>query len=180
MARRRKYTPWSATNGLLFGVASGVVLALAEVVLAVAAGESAMRPVRMSAGVVLGPAVFSAQVSAGTALLAGLGVHLALSAVSGLLYSLLDAMLPPDGRGRWEFQAAVGMLFGIFIWLVSFQFFARGYYPWFLDVPQFPQIVLHAVFLGLPLAMLFTAAERRRALLDATEAAEAEARGVDM
>ena len=172
MARRR-YTPWSATNGLLFGVAAGVVLALAEVVLAVATGESAMHPVRMSAGVALGTSAFSPQVSAGTALLVGFGVHVLLSALAGLAYSLLDAMLPLDGRSRWEFQAAVGMLFGMFIWLVSFQFVGRGHYPWFTEVPQFPQIVLHAVFLGLPLAMLFTAAERRRALLDAMEAAEA-------
>ncbi len=168
MARRR-YTPWSATNGLLFGVAAGVVLALAEVALAVATGDSPMRPVRMSAAVVLGPPAFTPEVSAGTALLLGLGVHLMLSAVAGLFYSFLDAMLPPDGRGRWEFQAAVGMLYGIFIWLVSFQFVGRGHYPWFLEVPQFPQIVLHAVFLGLPLAMLFTAAERKRALMDAVD-----------
>jgi len=172
MARRR-YTPWSATNGLLFGMAAGVVLALAEVVLAVATGDSPMRPVRMSAGVILGPAVFSAQVPDGTALLLGVGVHLAISAVVGLFYSVLDALLPPDGRGRWEFQAAVGMLYGIFVWLVNFQFVGRGSYPWFLDVPQFPQIVLHAIFLGLPLSTLFTAAERRRLLLDAAESTPA-------
>jgi hypothetical protein len=177
MARRR-YTPWSATNGLLFGVAAGVVLALAEVVLAVATGDSPMRPVRMAAGLVLGPPALTPAVSVGTAVLAGLGIHLVLSAVWGLLYSFLDAMLPPDGRGRWEFQAAVGMLFGIFIWLVGFQFVARGYSPSFLEVPQFPQIVLHAIFLGLPLAMLFTAAERKRALLDAGDEAAA-ARGAD-
>lgn len=176
MARRR-YTPWSATNGLLFGLAAGVVLALAEVVLAVATGESPMRPVRMSAAVALGPPAFTQEVAAGTALLVGLGVHLALAAVAGLVYSVLDAMLPLDGRGRWEFQSAVGMLYGIAVWLVSFQFVGRGYYPWFLEVPQFPQIVLHSLFLGLPLAMLFTAAERRRALMDAMDAAEA--RGVD-
>lgn len=168
MARRR-YTPWSATNGVLFGLAAGVVLALAEVVLAVAAGDSPMRPVRMAAAVALGPPALTPQVAVGTALLVGLGVHFALSAVFGLLYSVLDAMLPVDGRSQWEFQAPVGMLFGIFLWMVSFQFVGRGYYPWFLDVPQFEQIVLHAVFLGLPLAMLFTAAERRRALLDAVE-----------
>ncbi|RKG95554.1 hypothetical protein D7X32_38640, partial [Corallococcus carmarthensis] len=63
---------------------------------------------------------------------------------------------------RWEFQAAVGMLFGIFVWLVDFQLLARGYFPWLLSVPQFLQIVWHAVFLGLPMALLFTAAERRR------------------
>ncbi|MFP2924527.1 hypothetical protein ACLESO_04785 [Pyxidicoccus sp. 3LG] len=159
-----------ATNGMLFGVAAGVVLALAEVVLAVASGDSPLRPVRMSAGLVLGPPAFTEAVAGGTALLVGVGVHLVLSAIAGLAYSLLDAMLPPDGRGRWEFQSAVGMLFGILVWLVSFQFVGRGYYPWFLEVPQFPQIVLHAVFLGLPLSLLFTAAERRRALMDAVEA----------
>lgn len=168
MARRR-YTPWSATNGLLFGLAAGVVLALAEVVFALAAGDSPLRPLRMSAGMVLGPRVFGEGFPLGTMLPVGVGIHLAISAIVGLFYSILDAMLPPDGRGQWEFQAAVGMLYGIAVWLVDFQFVARGYYPWFLDVPQFPQIVLHSVFLGLPLAMLFTAAERRRALMDVME-----------
>ncbi|ATB51523.1 hypothetical protein [Corallococcus macrosporus] len=172
MARRR-YTPWSATNGLLFGMAAGVVLALAEVVLAVASGDGPLRPVRMSAAVLLGPQAFTAQVADGTALLLGVGVHLVIAAVVGLFYSVLDAWLPPDGRSRWEFQAAVGMLYGIFVWLVNFQFVGRGSYPWFLEVPQFPQIVLHAVFLGLPLSTLFTAAERRRLLLDAAESTPA-------
>lgn len=172
MARRR-YTPWSATNGLLFGMAAGVVLALAEVVLAVASGDNPMRPVRMSAGVLLGPQAFTAAVSDSTALLLGVGVHLVISAVVGLFYSVLDAFLPPDGRSLWEFQAAVGMLYGIFVWLVNFQFIGRGSYPWFLDVPQFAQIVVHAFFLGLPLASLFTAAERRRLLLDAAESTPA-------
>ncbi|AKF84469.1 hypothetical protein SAMN05443572_114142 [Myxococcus fulvus] len=169
MAARRRYTPWSATNGLLFGVAAGVVLALAEVVMALASGDSPWRPVRMSASVVLGPRAFGEDYPLGTLVMLGVGMHLAVSAIVGVFYSFLDAMLPPDGRGRWEFQAAVGMLFGIGVWLVDFQFVARGYYPWFLDVPQFAQIVLHAVFLGLPLAMLFTAAERRRALMDIAE-----------
>ncbi|RKH62227.1 hypothetical protein [Corallococcus llansteffanensis] len=159
---RRTPTPWSLTNGLLFGVAAGVLLALAEIALAVAAGDSPFYPVRMSAAVVLGPPAFTPQVSTGVAVAVGLAVHLTISAGWGLMYSLLDALLPTDGRGRWEFQAAVGMLFGIFVWLVDFQFLARGYFPWFLDAPQFLQIVWHAVFMGLPLALLFTAAERRR------------------
>jgi hypothetical protein len=160
---RRNAAPWSWTNGLLFGVAAGVLLALAETALAVAAGESPFVPARMSAAVVLGTPAFTPQVSTALAVVAGLGVHLVIAAGWGLVYSLLDAMLPVDGRGRWEFQAAVGMLFGIFVWLVDFQLLARGYFPWFLGVPQFLQIVWHALFLGLPLALLFTAAERRRA-----------------
>ncbi|RYZ35374.1 MAG: hypothetical protein EOO71_35650 [Myxococcaceae bacterium] len=161
----RRTTPWSVTNGLLFGVAAGVMLALAETALSVAAGDGAFRPVRMSAAVVLGTPAFTPQVSTGLAVAVGLTVHLTISAGWGLMYTLLDAMLPTDGRGRWEFQAAVGMLFGIFVWLVDFQLLAHGYFPWFLDAPQFLQIVWHAVFMGLPLALLFTAAERRRSPL---------------
>ncbi|CAM4520839.1 hypothetical protein [Corallococcus exiguus] len=160
---RRTSTPWSLTNGLLFGLAAGVLLALAETALAVAAGEGPLVPVRMSAAVVLGPPAFTPQVSTALAIAVGLGVHLVIAAGWGVVYALLDAMLPLDGRGRWEFQAAVGMLFGIFVWLVNFQLLGRGYFPWFLSVPQFLQIVWHAVFLGLPMALLFTAAERRRA-----------------
>ncbi|WP_186002143.1 hypothetical protein [Corallococcus sp. Z5C101001] len=160
---RRILTPWSLTNGLLFGVAAGVMLALAETALAVAAGESPFVPVRMTAAVVLGTPAFTPQVSTAAAVAVGLLVHLVIAAGWGVVYSLLDAMLPVDGRGRWEFQAAVGMLFGIFVWLVDFQLLARGYFPWFLGVPQFLQIVWHAVFMGLPMAMLFTMAERRRA-----------------
>ncbi|AFE07908.1 hypothetical protein COCOR_08064 [Corallococcus coralloides DSM 2259] len=160
---RRTPTPWSLTNGLLFGLAAGVLLALAQTALAVAAGEGPLVPVRMSAAVVLGPPAFTPQVSTALAVAVGLGVHLVIAAGWGVVYALLDAMLPVDGRGRWEFQAAVGMLFGIFVWLVDFQLLARGYFPWFLSVPQFLQIVWHAVFLGLPMALLFTAAERRRA-----------------
>ncbi|QSQ11985.1 hypothetical protein [Myxococcus landrumensis] len=175
MTARRRYTPWSATNGVLFGLAAGVVLGLAEMVVALASGDSPWRPAHMSAAVLLGPRVFTDGFPLGRVVLAGVGVHLAVAAVMGVFYSFLDALLPPDGRGRWEFQAAVGMLFGIAVWLVDFQFIGRGYYAWFLDVPQFPQIVLHAVFFGLPLAMLFTMAERRRALMDAAESASSSA-----
>lgn len=159
----REGTPWSATNGLLFGLAAGAVMAVAELVLAMLTGEDVLRPVRMSAAVVLGLPAFTPEVSPLLMRAVGLGLHLLLAALWGVVYSVLDALLPPDGRARWEFQAPVGMLFGIGVWLVDFQFVARGRYPWFLELPQFPQIVLHAVFLGLPLALLFTAAERRRA-----------------
>ncbi|MBJ6760804.1 hypothetical protein JGU66_08510 [Myxococcaceae bacterium JPH2] len=161
----REDTPWSAVNGLLFGVAAGAVFALAEMALATAAGEGPSRPVRMAAAVLLGTRAFTPQVSMGVAAAVGLGMHLVLSAAWGVLYSLVDSRLPPDGRGRWEFQAAVGMLFGMFVWMVDFQFVARGYFPWFLDVPQFTQVVMHAVFWGLSLALLFTAAERRRTVM---------------
>ena len=98
----------------------------------------------------------------------GLVVHVAITAFWGLLYSFVDSRLTPDVRPNFSFQAASGMLFGLFVWLVDFQFVARGYFPWFLErSPQFFQALMHALFFGLPLGFLFSAAERRRVELDA-------------
>jgi hypothetical protein len=46
--------------------------------------------------------------------------------------------------------------------VVTFQFVGRGYFPWFLGTDQFFQLVMHALFYGAPLGLLFAAAERRR------------------
>jgi hypothetical protein len=154
-------TPWSAKNGLAFGLVAGGVLALAECLAAWIGGRGVLEPVRYAASVVLGLRALT-ETPLALALGVGLGVHLVQAAFFGLVYSLLDARLSPELRPRVSHQAAVGMLFGLGVWGVTFQFVARGYYPWFLEVPQFFQLVMHAVFFGLPLGLLFAAAERRR------------------
>jgi hypothetical protein len=47
------------------------------------------------------------------------------------------------------------------VWLVNFRLLALAHFPWFLSVPQGPQLVLHAVAFGLPLGLLYGHAERR-------------------
>jgi hypothetical protein len=61
--------------------------------------------------------------------------------------------------------------------VVTFQFIARGYYPWFQQqTPQFFQLLMHALFFGAPLGWLFAAAERRRVAISAFEHEEGEGR----
>lgn len=162
-------TPWSPAHGLLYGIAAGGVFALAElVVAAVSGGVAAAEPFRLAASVVLGRGAVTGQVPLAWVLPVGLAVHVGLTAFWGLLYSFIDSRLTPDVRPNVAFQAASGMLFGLFVWLVDFQFLARGYFPWFLErTPQFFQALMHALFFGLPLGVLFSAAERRRVELDA-------------
>lgn len=162
-------TPWSPAHGLLYGIAAGGVFALAELVAAAVSGSlTALEPFRMAASVVLGQRAVTGGVSVGTVLAVGLAVHVASSAFWGLLYSFVDSRLTPDVRPNFSFQAASGMLFGLLVWLLDFQFVARGYFPWFLErSPQFLQALMHALFFGLPLGFLFSAAERRRVELDA-------------
>ncbi len=164
-----KSTPWSPAHGLLYGIAAGGVFALAQLVAsAVSGGLAAVEPFRLAASVVLGQKAITGGVSLGLVLAVGLAVHVAITAFWGLLYSFVDSRLTPDVRPNFSFQAASGMLFGLVVWLLDFQFVARGYFPWFLErSPQFFQALMHALFFGLPLGFLFSAAERRRVELDA-------------
>ncbi|HEX8705829.1 MAG TPA: hypothetical protein VF815_43745 [Myxococcaceae bacterium] len=161
-------TPWSAKNGLGFGLLAGVVFAVAECLISWLAGEGVLRPVRYAASEVMGARALT-EPSLALVLAVGLGLHLAFSAFLGLVYSLIDARLSPELRPSVTHQLAVGMLFGIGVWVMTFQFMGRGYFPWFLQVPQFGQMVLHAVFFGAPLGLLFAAAERRRVAFAAFE-----------
>jgi hypothetical protein len=152
---------WSAKNGLGFGLLAGAVFAVAECLTSWIAGEGVLLPVRYGASMVLGVGALR-ELPLGLVLAVGLGLHFAFCAFLGLAYSLIDARLSPELRPSVAHQAAVGMLFGIGVWVVTFQFMGRGYFPWYLQVPQFGQLVLHALCFGAPLGLLFAAAERRR------------------
>jgi hypothetical protein len=175
-------TPWAAWNGLGFGLVAGAVFALAECAVSLAGGRGILEPVRYAASVLLGARVLS-EGPLGLIIAAGFAVHLGLSALFGLAYSLLDARLAPDLRPKVMHQVAVGMLFALGVWVVTFQFVARGYFPWFQEqTPQFFQLLMHAFFFGAPLGWLFAVAERRRVAIttfehEAGESAPRRARG---
>jgi hypothetical protein len=157
-------TAWSAWNGLGFGLVAGVVFALAECVASMVGGQGVLEPVRYASSVLLGVRAL-AELPLGLLVASGLAVHLGLSAVLGLGYSLIDARLSAELRPKLAHQAAVGMLFAMGVWMVSFQLVARGPWPWFLQTPQFFQLLMHALFYGAPLGLLFAMAERRRVAL---------------
>jgi hypothetical protein len=154
-------TPWSAWNGLGFGLVAGVVFAIAECMASMLGGQGVLTPVRFAASVLLGARAL-ADLPLGLLVASGLAVHLGLSAFLGLAYSLIDARISPELRSRMSHQLVVGMLFAVAVFVATFQLMGRGYFPWFLETPQFFQVLMHALFFGAPLGLLFAAAERRR------------------
>lgn len=135
--------------GIVFGVVQLISFALVD----------PLEPVRLAASVFLGQDALANR-TAGP-LLVGLVVHLALSSLFGLWYGALGLRLSPASRRSWGFQAGLGVLYGLAVWAVNVQLIARALYPWFLDVPQFAQALLHAFAFGLPLALAYEVAERR-------------------
>lgn len=147
-------------EGVVFGLIAGIFLLLAETAGALLMGEEAILPLRYVASVVLGPPAL-ASVEAGTILLYGGVTHAVLSSAFGLLYGFVNGWFKAPTRTNLASQAALGALFGAVLWGFNIQLVARLYYPWFLEMRQFIEMVLHALCFGLPLATLYAAAERR-------------------
>lgn len=153
-------TKRATVEGIGFGVVAGVVFALGEILVSVIRGDAWLAPLRLISSTVLGREALDGTPVA-TALLVGLLVHLVLSAGFGFMYGLLNALFSEATHTNWGLQAALGVVFGLVLWVGNFQVIARAYYPWFLDTPQFIQLVLHAALFGVPLALLYAAGERR-------------------
>lgn len=149
-----------AKEGLGFGLIAGVIFGVMEMVGAALMGDPFVMPLRMFASVVLGQAALTAT-PLGTVVVVGALAHLVLSGVFGLIFAVIVSRLSSETRASFGAQAAIGLLFGAALWLVNFQIIARALYPWFLQAPQFLQMLMHAMFFGLPLALLYASAERR-------------------
>jgi hypothetical protein len=152
-------------EGISFGIVAGIVFAVAQMLFAGITGEIGLMPLRMFASIVLGERAMMSTDLAMTVFL-GVLVHFVLSAGFGALYGLIEERVPIHHRRSWGSQAAFGMVFGIGLWLVNHQIIARILYPWFLMTPQGLQMMIHALFFGLPLGLMFAAYQRaeRRSL----------------
>ncbi len=159
MAHHTHRSPnWKLGAGL--GVVAGVIFAVMEIAGAALMGDPPLMPLRMFASIVLGQEALMGT-SAGVAFVVGLIIHLILSASFGLIYGAIAARLDPDTQASYGKQAGLGLVFGAALWLVNFQIIARVIYPWFLGAPQMVQLVMHALFFGLPLGLMFAAAAHR-------------------
>ena len=147
----------SVGEGIAAGIVAGVIFAMMEVVGAAVMGNPAAMPLRMFASVVLGRGAMQGPL--GQVLVVGTIAHLVLSAVFGLVYGILGGRVSEPTRTSFGRQA--GIAIGVAVWLVNFQIIVRVLYPWFLGSPQFLQAMMHGLFFGVPLALLFTASERR-------------------
>jgi hypothetical protein len=141
-----------------FGVVAGIVFALVEIAGAAMRGMPATTPLRMFGSVVLGR---SALDTGGTSVVVGSLAHLALSAVLGAIYGVLNEAIPQRMREGWSEQVLIGALYGTLVWFVNFQIVARIGYPWFLDSPQGLQWAMHALFFGVPLGLMYAASTHR-------------------
>ncbi|RJP74660.1 MAG: hypothetical protein C4524_12635 [Candidatus Zixiibacteriota bacterium] len=148
------------SRGAWYGLLAGIIFMIMEMVGAAIMGMPVFMPLRMFASVLLGQTALTGM-SLGTAVFLGLIIHLLLSAVFGFIYGLINIGLPPAHRASMGSQAVIGFGYGLLLWFINFQIIARMIYPWFLETPQFMQAMMHALFYGLPLGLMFAGTMQR-------------------
>lgn len=159
------------SEGVVAGLLTGLLFAIVEMIGAAAMGASALSPWRAFASTVLGQRALE-QTPLGGTLIVGVLAHFVLSAIYGLIFAVAaHRFLSDETRRSFGREAALGLLFGIGLYVANFQIIARLVYPWFMNANQGWQFIYHTVFFGLPLALLIAASERRVAPQQAAAAA---------
>lgn len=123
-------------------------------------GRPPWAPLQPFSAVMLGtgPLTTKAQL---IAMVGGFILHFTLSALFGAVYTLLNAARPLEERTRWGRQLLLGMGYGVALWAINLQVVARLFFPTFLQSSQLAQVMIHALFFGLPLAAMYCGSERR-------------------
>ncbi|MGH2457440.1 MAG: hypothetical protein ACRDIY_01070 [Chloroflexota bacterium] len=139
------------TDGISAGLIAGATMLAAEMVASTVLGASALGPVRLFASIVLGPAALSRIYPLSTAVAVGVGVHLILSALFGVV------ALQGLGRMGWldaepARLLAGGAAYGALLWAIDFLIVGWLVFPRFSVVsPVWNGVVPHVVFYGLVL-----------------------------
>ena len=147
---------WVRT-GIIGGAVAGAAFAMAEMAAAAAlngAGAFFM-PLRMIAGIVLGPSAMAASTPFAAAGAVGLVVHMALSMVYGVAVAAVIAAVPALRRSALTVTAAASAA-GFGLWVVNFLLLAGVFgWPWFPDGQNVVvQVAAHTVMFGTVLGLL--------------------------
>ncbi len=143
---------WVVSGGVT-GMVAGIVFAIFEMVVAALMDQGFFMPLRMIAAIVLGEEALDPSYALVTAALVGLAVHMALSALFGMVLAGGAGSVGALRESRFGLIAAA-TLFGLVLWLVNFFLIAPVLFPWFEMADQVVQFVAHTFFYGMPLGIL--------------------------
>jgi uncharacterized membrane protein YagU involved in acid resistance len=135
-------------HGIAGGIISGIIFAMAEMILNVLMGKPFFGPLRLIGSILLGQQALAPIYPLASAALVGLMVHMIMSMIFGLIFIyLLSAVRQLQvSTGR---LLVYGSLFGLALWVVNFQILAPALFPQFTLVNQFWNgFFAHTFFFG--------------------------------
>lgn len=144
-------------RGVVGGELAGATFALLTMWFAASMGSEAKMPLLMMSTIAAGR---DSMTSGAASVAAGVSVHLTLSALFGVLFSLAVPRMRTNGTAL-----LAGLAWGLVIYIVNFRLLSPALFPVFQDANQPFEVLVHLVY-GLIVASLFLshgvrAAERR-------------------
>lgn len=154
----RAEVPWALTQGAIGGIVAGIIFAAFEMMASAAmlGPDAVFMPLRMIGAIVLGPAALETTYSLWGAGFAGLIVHIVLAVIYGALFAVIFG-----GLRSPAVDVAVGVAYGLALWLINFYVIAPMVFPWFTEADPMSQFIAHAVFFGAVLGWYMWWARRR-------------------
>lgn len=149
---------WALT-GVVMGLLAGMAFILFELIMAAIIGPSAVMVLRAISAIVLGPGALEPSVNVGAAVVIGLIVHFVLSAVFGLIFSMVVWAVPSLISSDGVLLGAAA-IYGLVLWIVNFYVIAPRAFPWFTEANPVVQFFAHILFYGGVLGLLFVGARR--------------------
>ena len=146
---------WAMT-GIAWGVVAGIVFAMFEMVMSAILGNGFFMPLRMIGAIVLGKDALMSSYSLAGAAVAGLVVHMMLSAMYGLVFGVVIGLVS-NLRSSRTMLMLTATLFGFALWIVNFYMVTTVAFNWFTNANQTVQFFAHTFFFGSMIGLLFAA-----------------------
>ena len=136
-------------QGVAGGIISGIIFAMAEMILNVLLGKPFFGPLRLIGSIVLGQQALAPTYPLVSAAIVGLIVHMIMSMIFGLIFIYLLAAVK-QAQALTGRLLVYGSLFGLALWVVNFLILAPVLFPQFTMVNQFWNgFFAHTFFFGM-------------------------------
>ncbi len=133
-------------RGVVGGELAGAVFAMLTMWFATSLGNDAKMPLLMISTITAGR---DSMTDGGASVAAGVGVHLALSALFGVLFALVVPRMRTNGT-----LLLSGLVWGLIVYAINFRLISPALFPVFQDANQPFEVLVHLVY-GLIVASLF-------------------------
>lgn len=154
---------WGIKHGVTGGIIAGIAFAMFEMIAAaiMMGTEAFFMPLRMIGAIVLGPAALDPSYLLATAGLAGLVVHMVLSAIYGAGFGLIVTTLHNTSLNSTAAFLVMASVYGLALWLFNFFVIAPESFTWFTETNQVVQFLAHTFFFGTVLGIYLDRMARR-------------------
>lgn len=143
---------WALT-GIVWGIVSGIVFAMFEMIMAAILGKGFFMPLRMIGAIILGKGALMPSYSLAEAAAVGLVLHMMLAAMYGLVFGLVVGSVAAI-RSSKNLTVLAATAFGFALWIFNFYVITAVAFPWFTNANQTVQFFAHTFFFGTALGVL--------------------------